>query len=146
MKYINPGVMASLALLLMLSATAPGRTAETPVETGIRAYQDGDYRAAAADFSKAIESAPQDSVLHHWLGKCYGRIAEHGGWLTALSYAKKTLKQFRIAVQLDANNREALRDLADYLEQAPGFMGGDKQEAQRLRHQLETLRHAQAGQ
>ena len=136
--------MACLALLLTLSAAVvAGHAVETAVEAGVRSYQDGNYRAAATNFREAIQFAPEDSALHHWLGKCYGRIAEQGNWLTALSYAKKTLKQFRKAVELDANNYEALRDLADYLEQAPGFMGGDKQEAERLRRQLETLRLAQ---
>lgn len=133
-----------IALLLVLIAPAgqTGGNSDDPVEAGIAAYQNSDYKSAAASFREAMEAAPQDSSLHHWLGKCYGRIAENGNWFTALSYAKKTLKQFRKAVQLDADNYEALRDLADYLEQAPGFMGGNRQEAQRLRQRLEKLHYA----
>lgn len=115
-------------------------------EAGIAAYENGDYRAAADSFRDAVKSAPLDSRLHHWLGKCYGRIAEHGNWFTALRYAKKTLAQFRKAVELDETNYEALRDLTDYLEKAPGFMGGDRREAERLGQRLEAMRHAsQAG-
>ena len=128
--------------LIAPTATPDSRADDNMVDAGIRAYHDGNYKSAAASFRKAIEAAPQDSSLHHWLGKCYGRIAENGNWFTALSYANKTLKQFRKAVQLDADNYEALRDLADYLEQAPGFMGGNRQEAQRLRQRLEKLRYA----
>ena len=121
---------------------SPKPVEETAIDAGIRAYEAGNYASAAASFREAIKSAPQDATLHHWLGKSYGRIAEQGNWFTAFSYAKKTLKQFRKAVQLDADNYEALRDLADYLEQAPGFMGGSRQEAQRLRQRLEKLHYA----
>ena len=108
----------------------------------MRAYQDGKYKSAAASFREAIKAAPQDSSLHHWLGKCYGRIAENGNWFTALSHAGKTLKQFRKAVDLDADNYEALRDLVDYLETAPAFMGGNRLEARQLRRRLEALHYA----
>ena len=157
MKFINPAVFICLALQFA-PFTAPDSRAGEPgtpgtdlspspklqaaLDAGIRAYEDGNYKSAAASFREAIKAAPQDSSLHHWLGKCYGRIAENGNWFTALSYANKTLKQFRKAVQLDADNYDALRDLADYLEQAPGFMGGNRQEAQRLRQRLEKLRYA----
>lgn len=156
MKFINPAVFICLALQFALFAApdvragepgtdlspSPKLIEETAIDAGIRAYEDGNYKSAAASFREAIEAAPQDSSLHHWLGKSYGRIAENGNWFTALSYANKTLKQFRKAVQLDADNYEAVRDLADYLEQAPGFMGGNRQEAQRLRQRLEKLHYA----
>ena len=158
MRFINSTVLVCLALQFALFA-ADGRAGEpgTDLSTrphvagggpsptagaGMRAYEAGNYKSAAASFREAIKSAPQDSTLHHWLGKCYGRIAEQGNWFTAFSHAKKTLKQFRKAVQLDADNHEALRDLADYLEQAPGFMGGNRQEAEYLRQRLEGLRYA----
>ena len=131
-----------LTLQFTLIAAPYSRADDSMVDAGIRAYHDENYKSAAASFRDAIKIAPQDSSLHHWLGKCYGRIAENGNWFTALSYAKKTLGQFRKAVQLDANNYEALRDLIDYLETAPGFMGGNEQEAQRLRLRLEELHYA----
>ena len=159
MKFINPAVIVCLALQFALFAAqdtradgpgtpgtdlspSPRLIEEAAMDAGIRAYEAGNYTSAAASFREAIKSAPQDSTLHHWLGKCYGRIAEQSNWFTAFSYAKKTLKQFRKAVQLDADNYEALRDLADYLERAPGFMGGNRQEAQRLRQRLEKLYYA----
>lgn len=142
MRFINPAVFVCLALQFALFAAPDSRAGDAALDAGIRAYEAGNYKSAAASFREALEAAPQDSSLHHWLGKSYGRIAENGSWLTALSHAGKTLKQFRKAVELDADNYEAVRDLADYLEQAPGFMGGNRQEAQRLRQRLEKLRYA----
>ena len=142
MKFINPAVFICLALQFALFAAPDSRADDNMVDAGIRAYHEGNYKAAAASFRQAIEAAPQDSSLHHWLGKCYGRIAENGNWFTALSHAGKTLKQFRKAVELDADNYEALRDLIDYLETAPAFMGGNRPEAKDLRRRLEVLRYA----
>ena len=140
MRCINAAAMAAL---LTLCPAYAGWAADNPRQDGIAAYNDGDYRAAADSFSQAVQAAPEDSSLHHWLGKSYGRIAEHGNWFASMSYAKKTLKQFRKAVALDANNYEALRDLVDYLESAPRFLGGNKREAARLQPQLELLRGQQ---
>lgn len=142
MKFINPAVLIFLTLQLALFAAADSRADDAAIDAGTRAYHEGNYKSAAASFREAIEAAPQDSSLHHWLGKCYGRIAETGNWFTALSHAGKTLKQFRKAVELDAGNYEALRDLIDYLETAPAFMGGNRAEARQLRLRLEALHYA----
>ena len=142
MRFINPAAFICLALQLALFAAPDSRADDAAIDAGIRAYRDGNYKSAVANFREAVKAAPLDSSLHHWLGKCYGRIAENGNWFTALSYAGKTLKQFRKAVQLDADNYEALRDLIDYLETAPGFMGGNRLEAKHLRQRLEVLHYA----
>ncbi len=129
--------------MLVLAFNGTGGLADDntddPVNAGIAAYEMGHYKEAAENFNNALQSAPDTSFLHHWLGKCYGRIAENANWFKAMSYAKKTLKQFRKAVKLDVNNREALRDLVDYLDTAPAFMGGNKQEAIHLKQRLEQL-------
>ena len=142
MRFIKTAIFVCLTLYFAPFAATDSRADDAAIDAGIRAYQDGKYKSAAASFREAIKAAPQDSSLHHWLGKCYGRIAENGNWFTALSHARKTLKQFRKAVELDADNYEALRDLVDYLETAPAFMGGNRQEAKHLRQRLEALRYA----
>ena len=142
MRFIKAAAFICLALQFAPLTVPDSRAGDAAMDAGIRAYHDGNYQSAAASFREALKAAPRDSSLHHWLGKCYGRIAESGNWLTALSHAGKTLKQFRKAVELDADNYEALRDLIDYLETAPGFMGGNKQEAEHLRQRLERLRYA----
>ena len=133
--------------VLLLALSSPGTQADdnrdNPVSAGIAAYENSNYKDAVENFKSAIQSAPDASFLHHWLGKCYGRIAEHGNWFKAISYSKKTLEQFRRAVELDGNNREALRDLSDYLETAPGFLGGNKKEAKRLALRLDEMKNLQ---
>lgn len=117
--------------------------AEAALHAARRAYEDGAYRQAATTLEQTLKERPPDARLHHWLGKCYGRIAARSdarnNWFKAVIYSKKTLRQFRRAVQLDAGNRAALRDLISYLEAAPALLGGDTQEAQRLSQRLAAL-------
>ena len=139
MKSINLARISRLLTLVTLFVVPAIQADDRLSEAGITAYQDGNYKLAAQSFVRAIRADPQNSSLHHWLGKCYGRLAERGNWFRSMSYAGKTLKQFRKAVELDENNFEALRDLVDYLETAPGFLGGNRQEAKHLGRRLEEL-------
>ena len=144
MRYTNAVRIFHVAPLLALFTALSSQADVLRVDAAIVAYQDGNYKSAVAGFTDAIQAAPQDSSLHHWLGKCYGRIAEQGNWFKSMSYAKKTLRQFRKAVELDANNRAALRDLVNYLETAPRFLGGNKQEAKHLGQRLNKLQQGSA--
>ena len=137
-------IICTLAVLILGFNSAGGLAADNtddPVNAGITAYETGRYKEAVKNFKRAIQLAPETSFLHHWLGKCYGRIAENVNWFKAMSYAKKTQKQFRRAVDLDMNNSEALRDLIDYLNTAPVFLGGNTREAKHLKQRLEQLQN-----
>ena len=135
-------VLLSAALAQGAAAAKTSKAAEPAA--GRAAYEREDYEAAARHFEAAVQARPQDSSLHHWLGKSYGRIADESGWFKAMSYAKKTVAAFRMAVELDDANPAALRDLISYLEQAPGFLGGDKEEAKTLKARLAVLEAAPA--
>ena len=145
MKSINPAWISCPATVVTLCMVLSSPADERHVNAGIAAYHNGNYKSAVESFVNAIQAAPQDSSLHYWLGKCYGRIAARSNWFAAMSYAKKTLKQFRKAVELDANNYDALRDLINFLDTAPGFLGGNKQEAKHLGQQLEKLQSVRTG-
>ncbi|MBZ5702840.1 MAG: tetratricopeptide repeat protein [Acidobacteriia bacterium] len=73
---------------------------------------------------RAVALAPQSSLHHQWLGKAYGEKAEHAPWFSAISLAKKTRKEFEIAVQLDEGNFAARQDLIEFYCSAPGLVGG----------------------
>ena len=145
MKIVNPAWISCLAPLVTLFVVLSSPADERHVDAGIAAYHDGNYKSAVKSFVNAIQAAPQDSSLHHWLGKCYGRLAKRSNWFAAMSYAKKTLKQFRKAVELDANNHDALIDLINYLDTAPGFLGGNKQEAKHLEQRLRKFPRVRTG-
>ena len=103
-------------------------------------YHSKQYELALPFYEKAVQLSPMESSYHHMLGKCYGRIAEEGSWLTALRNARKTLKEFKIAVELDDSNIPALRDLEEFYRRAPGFLGGSKVKAKKISKKLSNLK------
>jgi Flp pilus assembly protein TadD len=97
-----------------------------------RSYlQESDYKKAIETLEKAVALKPNDSMLHTWLARAYGRRAETAFAITALHFANRTRETFERAVELDPTNKEALGDLFDYYVQAPSIAGGgiDKAEA-----------------
>src|SRR3990172_2286305 len=102
-------------------------------------YETGNYEADLPIIEEAVRLAPTESEYHHLLGKCYGRIAEQANWVKAVRYAAKTRESFEKAVELDASNPNALRDLMEYYLQAPRFLGGSTTKAEAIRQRLDLL-------
>lgn len=86
--------------------------------------------AAVRSAEKAVELDPQNSTYHEWLGKAYGEKADHAGWFSAISLAKKTRKEFQSAIELDARNFGARQALIEFDCSAPGLVGGGEEKAQ----------------
>ncbi len=78
---------------------------------------------------KAVAIDPQNSIYHEWLGRAYGEKADHAGWFSAVSLAKKTRKEFETAVRLDARNLSARQALIEFDCSAPGLVGGGEEKA-----------------
>ena len=79
---------------------------------------------------RAVALAPNKALYHLWLGRAYGRKAEHASWWTAASLAGKMRDQFEISVQLDSDDVDARTDLAEFYIEAPGIVGGGKDKAE----------------
>ncbi len=136
---------AFFKLALGWCALLPGVcvSAEAPpnplLNEGVFAYENGDYEDAVNRFKGVLLASPADPVLHHWLGKSYGRLAESSRFLKALAYSRETLKYLQRAVELDEHNHDAMRDLITYYNTAPGIVGGNKKEAERLSARLQAV-------
>jgi tetratricopeptide (TPR) repeat protein len=102
-------------------------------------YQLGEFPRAITSLERAVQLAPRESAYHDWLGKSYGRKAEQSVFLSAMSWAKKTHKEFEIAVQLNPDNFEAQRDLIRYEMNAPGFVDGGDGKALKHIEDLEKI-------
>jgi len=144
MKPIDPFFRLTLSLCVILhSICVSAEDRLTPfLNQGISAYENADYDYAVNRFKSALLNSPNDSVVHHWLGKSYGRIAEKSGFLKAMTYSRRTLKHLQRAVELDNHNHEATRDLITYYKAAPAIAGGNKKEARRLSVQLQAMENA----
>jgi tetratricopeptide (TPR) repeat protein len=89
--------------------------------------QQHDPAIKSAERAVAIDA--QNSVYHEWLGRAYGEKADHAGWFSAISLAKKTRKEFETAVQLDGKNYSARQALIEFDCSAPGLVGGGEEKA-----------------
>jgi tetratricopeptide (TPR) repeat protein len=99
--------------------------------------------AAISSAEKAVAINPKSSAYHQWLGEAYGEKASHASMFSAYPLARKTQKEFEIAVQLDEKNYPAAQDLVDYDCTAPGVVGGGEDKAQAIIARLLVLDPAQ---
>jgi tetratricopeptide (TPR) repeat protein len=98
-----------------------------------------EHDPAIKSAEKAVAIDPQNSVYHEWLGRAYGEKADHAGWFSAISFAKKTRKEFERAVQLDEKNYSARQALIEFDCSAPGLVGGGEEKAVPHIEQLKEL-------
>jgi tetratricopeptide (TPR) repeat protein len=102
-------------------------------------YQLREFPRAIASLERAVQLSPKDSEYHDWLGKAYGRKAEGSMFLSAMSWARKTHREFETAVQLNPGNFEAQRDMIRYEMNAPSIAGGGDEKAMKHIEELEKL-------
>ncbi len=144
--------MRDLLFLLLLTLAPPlladevAGSVDPDHATGLRLYEQGDYKGAVAAFERAAAREPENDVYAYWLGKACGRVAERAGALSALRWAGRTRDALERAVELNPDNPDAVTALAQFYEEAPRFIGGDAKKARELRAHLAVLesRAAQA--
>jgi tetratricopeptide (TPR) repeat protein len=102
-------------------------------------YQVREFQRAISSLERAVQLAPKESEYHDWLGKSYGRKAEESVFFSAMSWARKTHREFEIAVQLNPANFEAQRDLIRYEMNAPGVVSGGDDKALKHISDLEKI-------
>lgn len=95
-------------------------------------YDNRNFKKAVEAFEGLVRVEPDNSNLHLWLGRAYGRWAEHSGFFLAPGRAAKARENFEEAARLDPKNREAVSDLFQYYISAPGFLGGGRDKARGL--------------
>jgi tetratricopeptide (TPR) repeat protein len=88
-----------------------------------------DWNRAESACKRAVALDSNNSRFHLWLGRVYGEKADRANFLNAASLAGKTRDEFQRAVQLDPNDTDARRDLAEYYFEAPGIVGGGQDKA-----------------
>ncbi len=128
------------AVLGTLSAIPEsGRDAETNLLIGKSLFMKGEFAKATASFERAVQQEPAKSDSFLWLGRAYGRRAETSSFITAPGYASKARQNFEKAVQLNPHNGEAVNDLFEYYKEAPGFLGGGLDKAQKLLDEIKGI-------
>jgi tetratricopeptide (TPR) repeat protein len=102
-------------------------------------YELRDFTRAVASFERSVQLAPNQSEYHDWLGKAYGRRAEETIFLSAMGWARKTHKEFEVAVHLNPSNFQAQRDLIRFEMYAPSIVGGGDDRALKHIEDLEKI-------
>jgi tetratricopeptide (TPR) repeat protein len=95
--------------------------------------------AAVVSAEKAVAIDPKSSVYHEWLGRAYGEKADHASVFSAPGLARKTHKEFEIAVQLDERNFSARQALIEFDCAAPGMVGGGEEKAKPEIERLQSM-------
>jgi len=106
-------------------------------------YGKGDFKAATEALERAVAAEPDNSQYWDWLGKAWGQRASSAIFLKAPVYAVRCRKAFEKAVELDPQNREALGDLFSYYLDAPGFLGGGIEKAEKIARRFGELDEAE---
>ncbi len=91
---------------------------------------------AIRGFERAELVDPSNSLYHLWLGRAFGRKAEHSPFFLALGPARRVLKEFETAVRLSPGSVDARFDLLEFYLNAPGIIGGGRDHA---RAQIEEI-------
>jgi tetratricopeptide (TPR) repeat protein len=133
--YERTDFQGSLQLLLL----SPRKGADTLDLIGRNYYMLGEYKKASAFLLEAVAAEPDGSDHYLWLGRAFGRRAEHSSPLTAPSHAAKARQNFEKAVELNPRNLDAMSDLFEYYLEAPGFLGGGVDKAATLAKRIAAL-------
>lgn len=126
------------AVIDTLTGVEP-KTAAVLALLGKAYYGQGKFKEASELMERAVAAEPRNAEYWNWLGRAYGRRAEHASFLTAPRYASACRRAFEKAVELDPNNVKALSDLFSYYLDAPGFVGGGLDKAAQIAERLREL-------
>ena len=107
--------------------------------TGQCYYLSGDAKNAAAYFEEATTAEPQNARAFLWAGRAYGRRAETASFFTAPGLALKARRNFEAALKMSPDDLEVIGDLFEYYLDAPGFLGGGLDKAERLAARVQHL-------
>jgi tetratricopeptide (TPR) repeat protein len=104
------------------------------------------WDTAVQKCEQAVRLDGQNSNDHWWLARALGEKADRASFMNAFSLAKRVRAEFETATRLNPRNAEALSDLGDFYQQAPGVVGGGIDKAEGVAAQLDKLDQARAHQ
>ncbi len=133
----------ALSLLGSLPQSSEGAAEAANLECRVRLTLD-QWEAATSKCQQAVQLDGQNSGYHLWLGRALGEKADRASFLTAYSLAKRTRAEFEESVRLDGRNADALADLGEFYEQAPGVVGGGIDKAEAIAARLDSVDPARA--
>lgn len=98
-----------------------------------------EFDEAASHCEKAVSLDSQNARYHLWLGRALGERASRASFMSAFSLAKRTRQEFETAVKLNPKDADALSDLCQFYEEAPGAVGGGVDKAEDIASKLDVV-------
>lgn len=102
------------------------------------------WNDAAIECQQAVNLVPQNSMYHLWLGRALGEKAANAPFWAAYNLAKRARMEFERSVELDPRNADALADLGEFYNSAPGVVGGGTDKAEGVAARLDRVDPARA--
>ena len=124
---------------LRILSSIPEKDALAYEFIGRNYYMLAEYKKATEALEKAWAADSGSSEIALWTGRAFGRRAETSSPFTAPGLASKARQFFEKSAQLNPNNLEALTDLIEYYLEAPGFLGGGFDKAQRVAARIAAI-------
>jgi tetratricopeptide (TPR) repeat protein len=128
----------ALALLKSLPPSGANSAEAAQLKCRVRLTLE-QWDAAVDECQQAVRLDGNNSTNHVWLARALGEKADRASFLTAYSLAKRTRAEFEEAVRLAPRNADALADLGEFYEQAPGVVGGGMDKAEATAAQLANV-------
>ena len=102
-------------------------------------FDENEFGKAADWFEKAADYDKGNSKYHMWLGHSYGSRAQNASKIKQPFLARNSRKNYEKAVELAPKNIEARESLIEYYLQAPGFLGGGVDKAEKQATEIEKI-------
>jgi tetratricopeptide (TPR) repeat protein len=115
-------------ILQQFAKTSP-KDAETRFWLAKSLMKTREWGAAIREMEEAVELQPTNPRYHLWLGRACGERASRAFFTSALSLARRVVKEFEIARDLAPKDPGIRFDLLEFYLQAPGIIGGGKDKA-----------------
>jgi hypothetical protein len=98
-----------------------------------------EFDQAAGHCEKAVSLDGRNARYHLWLGRVLGERASRVWFGSAYALAKRTRQEFEAAVNLDPKDADAITDLEQFYQDAPGAVGGGMDKAEALTGKLDAV-------
>ncbi len=122
-----------------LGSTAPDNSAGSLSEIQITELVQGDLKQATEVIQQELERSPTDAALHKLAGDIFAVRAQGASLFSAPGLAKKCLRSYEKAVELDPNNIRYRMSLMQFYLFAPGIVGGSKKKGVAQAEAVEKL-------
>jgi tetratricopeptide (TPR) repeat protein len=102
-------------------------------------HEFGNLEEAVKLAEGGVRLDPKSSACHRELGEALADQADKVSFLKKLSLARRIHPEFDTALSLAPKDPDNIFDQIQYLEEAPGVVGGDKKKAAQLANELLTI-------